>query len=201
MRATVDVRSASTDRSARDGRPHGYGDPCRSRFSKRVYSLRNASLTVPIGPLRCLPMMISAIALRSPWLSASYDLLAVDEHDDVGVLFERARFAQVGELRPMIGRALPARATQLRQRDDRDVQLLGQPLQRPRDRRQLLLAVLEAAAPLHQLNVVDDQQVQAVLGLEAARLGAHLEHADRRRVVDEDPRLGQRRRAPCDSRP
>ena len=33
---------------------------------------------------------------------------------------------------------------------------------------------------------------EAVLGLEPARLGAHLEHADRRGVVDEHPRLGER---------
>ena len=36
------------------------------------------------------------------------------------------------------------------------------------------------------------EQVQPVLGLEAARLGAHLEDAERRRVVDEDARLGER---------
>ena len=53
-------------------------------------------------------------------------------------------------------------------------------------------AVLEPAAPLHQLHVVDDDHVQAVLGREPAALGAHLEHADRRRVVDEDLRLAQR---------
>ena len=35
-------------------------------------------------------------------------------------------------------------------------------------------------------------QVQAVLGREPAALGAHLEHADRRRVVDEDLRFAQR---------
>src|SRR6187549_3057138 len=29
-------------------------------------------------------------------------LVAVDENHDVGVLFERARFAQVGQLRPMV---------------------------------------------------------------------------------------------------
>ncbi len=36
------------------------------------------------------------------------------------------------------------------------------------------------------------KQMQPVLGLQPARLGAHLEHADRRRVVDEHARLGQR---------
>ena len=52
------------------------------------------------------------------------------------------------------------RAAQLRQHDDRDVELLGQPLERPRDRRQLQRPVLEAAAAGHQLDVVDDQQVR-----------------------------------------
>ena len=118
-------------------------------------------------------------------------ILAVDEHDDVGVLLERARLAQVRQLRPVIGARL-RRAAQLRQHDDRHAQLLGEPLQRPRDRRQLERAVLEPAAPLHQLDVVDDDQVQAVLGRQAPALGAHLEHADRRRVVDEDLRLAQR---------
>ena len=36
-------------------------------------------------------------------------LLAEDEHDDVGVLFEGAGLAQVGELRPVIGARLRAR--------------------------------------------------------------------------------------------
>ena len=48
---------------ARDGRPD-HDDPC-ARFSKRVNSLMNASLAVPVGPLRCLPMMISATPCSS----------------------------------------------------------------------------------------------------------------------------------------
>src|SRR5207249_10039006 len=34
------------------------------------------------------------------------DLVAVDEHDDVGVLFEGARLAQVGQQRPLVGALL-----------------------------------------------------------------------------------------------
>src|SRR5262249_46038594 len=103
-------------------------------------------------------------------------LLTVDEHHDVRVLLERARLAPVRELRAVI-RARLGRARELRQRDDRDLQLLGEPLQRSRDRGELRLTALETAAPLHQLDVVDDEQVQAVLGLKAARLRAHLEDA------------------------
>ena len=91
------------------------------------------------------------------------------------------------------------RAAELAERDDRHVELLREDLERPRDRRQLLLAALEPAAALHQLQVVDDEHVEAVLQLEPARLGAHLEDADRRRVVDEDLRVGSVPNA-CDSR-
>ncbi len=38
-------------------------------FSKRVYRPRKVSLTVPVGPLRCLPMMISARPLSADSLS------------------------------------------------------------------------------------------------------------------------------------
>ena len=52
---------------------------------------------------------------------------------------------------------------------------------------------------LHQLEVVDDHQVEAGLGLEAARLGPQLHRRDVRRVVDVHRRLRQgvhRRRDP-----
>src|SRR5258707_596136 len=68
-------------------------------------------------------------------------VLAIDERDDVGVLLEGAGFSQVGELRAMIGARL-WRAAQLREQHDRHAQLLGQPLQRARDRTELEGAVL-----------------------------------------------------------
>src|SRR5262249_34168235 len=77
-------------------------------------------------------------------------VFAIDEDDDVGVLFERARFPQVRQLRAVIGARLGS-ATELRQHDDRDVQLLGEPLERSRNRRELQGAVLETPATLHQL--------------------------------------------------
>ena len=60
--------AVATDRveiDAGDGRPD-HGDPW-ARFSNLVNSLMNASLAVPVGPLRCLPMMISATPCAS-WL-------------------------------------------------------------------------------------------------------------------------------------
>src|SRR5215468_437827 len=71
-------------------------------------------------------------------------LLAIDEHDDVGILLDRAGFAQIGELWPLV-LALLDRARELRERQDRNVQLLGYAFQAARDLRQLLDAVLAAA--------------------------------------------------------
>ena len=56
-------------------------------------------------------------------------LLAIDEQHHVGVLLDRAGFAQVGELRALVVAVLDL-ARELRQGHDRNVQLLGQRLQR-----------------------------------------------------------------------
>ena len=104
------------------------------------------------------------------------------------------------ELRPLVGARL-GRARELRQRDHRHVQLLGQPLQRAADRRDLLLAVLDAAGARDELQVVDDHQAEAVLGLQAAALGAHLERRERGRVVDEDAATPTGRRRPWPAAP
>ncbi len=98
---------------------------------------------------------------------------------------------QVRELRAVIRTRLRG-AAQLREHDDRDVQLFRQALERPRDRRQFQRAVLESPAARHELDIVDDQQVEPVLGLQPARLGAHLQHADTRRIVDEQLHRAQR---------
>src|SRR5699024_6842425 len=51
-------------------------------------------------------------------------VLAVDEQDEVGVLLDRARLAQVAHHRGLV-LALLAAAVQLRDRDDRHLDLLG----------------------------------------------------------------------------
>ena len=43
----------------------------------------------------------------------------------------------------------------------------------------------------HQLQIVDDDHVEAVLGLQPAALGANLERRDDGAIVDKDLRLGQ----------
>src|SRR5690606_22206107 len=108
------------------------------------------------------------------------------EHDEIGVLLERAGLAQVGELRAVIG-SLLGRARELGQRDDRHGQLLRQRLETPGDLADLLLPVLRAPARVHELDVVHDDEAElGLIRLEPARLGPHLENAQRARVVDPD---------------
>src|SRR5256885_15348966 len=85
------------------------------------------------------------------------ELLAVDEADDVGVLLDRARLPQVGELRTaVLAPALLGRARQLRQRHDGDVELFRERLERARDERDLLLAALRVRRALHHLEGIHD---------------------------------------------
>ena len=148
-----------------------------------------ATLKSPVGPLRCFAMITSATPLFAVvGLVAVVVLLAVEEHDEVGVLLDRARLAQVGEHRPLVV-ALLGRAVELGERDDRQVEILGDLLQAAGDRGHFLQAALLAAAGRHQLEVVDDDEAEVRLA-PLQRLGARaeLEQAERRRVVDVERR-------------
>ncbi|MNC87554.1 hypothetical protein D3C83_32860 [compost metagenome] len=91
----------------------------------------------------------------------------------------------------MIGARLRG-ARELREDDDRDVELLGQSLERAGNRAELERAVLEPAATRHQLDVVHHEQVEPVLRLETPGLGPHLEHPDAGGVVDEETHRAER---------
>ena len=114
------------------------------------------------------------------------DLVAVDEHDDVGVLLDRSGFTQVGVDRALVG-ALFQRAVELRQGDHRAVEFLGQGLERARDLGNLVGAVVAGRArDAHQLQVVDhDHADLAVLARQAAGAGAHFGRRDAGGIVDE----------------
>jgi hypothetical protein len=70
-------------------------------------------------------------------------------------------------------------------------QFLGERLQAARDLGDLRGAILLRAGHLHQLQVIDDDQVQAVLALDAPRTRAQFGRRQRRGLIDEDLRLGQ----------
>src|SRR6266542_1496496 len=125
------------------------------------------------------------------------ELLPVDEADDIGVLLDGARLAEVGKLRAaMLPAALLGRPGQLRDRDDRNVELFGERLERPRDVGDLLLAILDVAWARRQLQIVNDHERNVVLGLQPACLRAHRERRERGGIVNPDRgRAEQARRA------
>ena len=84
-------------------------------------------------------------------------------------------------------------ARKLRHGEHRHVEVAREDLERARDLRDLLDAVLDRRPRGHQLHVVDDDQPEVrLLRLQAARLRADLHHRDRARVVHVDRRLHQR---------
>ena len=149
-----------------------------AKFSNRVYCPRKVSWNSPISPLRCLAMMMSAMPLRGRVLVV--DLVAIDQHDQVRVLLDGARLAQVGH-HGLLVVALFDAAVELRQRDHRHLQLLGERLERARDLRDLGGAVLLGARHLHELQIVDHDQVQSVFALQAPRTRAHVGRSQRSR--------------------
>ncbi len=119
-------------------------------------------------------------------------LVAVDEHDDVGVLLDRARLAQVGEDRALVRAALDAR-------ESCDSAITGTSRSRASSFSEREMCEIswtrfsDAVVALHQLQVVDDDQRQALRldGLQPARLRPDLHHVDAGRVVDVDRRARQ----------
>ena len=76
------------------------------------------------------------------------------------------------------------RARELRQSDNRHLELLGERLERARYFRDLGGAVLPLRARRHELQVVDDHQAELrVLALQPPRARAHFERIERRRVI------------------
>ncbi len=113
------------------------------------------------------------------------DLVTVDERYHVGILFDRTRFAQVRHHRTLVG-ALLEGAIQLRQRNHRAIELLGDRFQGPRDFGNFVDAALLGARHLHQLQIIDhDQRQITVLALQPAGPRAQLARRQRRRIVDE----------------
>ena len=86
-------------------------------------------------------------------------VVAVDEEDEVGVLLEAAGLAEIREDRPLVVALLDG-ARQLREREDRHLEVAREHLELARDRRDLLDAVLDRRAGRHQLEVVDDDQAR-----------------------------------------
>ena len=128
-----------------------------------------------------------------PVLLAHVHVLAVDEEDDVGVLLDGAALAQVAE-HGDVGLAGLDGAGHLGEGQDGHLQLARQFLERAGDVAHLGDAVdveATAGAAVHQLHVVDDDQVQADFMGQAAGLGAQLGDGDAGGFVDVDLGAGE----------
>ena len=118
---------------------------------------------------------------------------AIEEHDDVSVLLDGARFAQIGE-DGALTLARFDRAGELRERDDGHVHLFRENLEATRDLGDLDLAGFRALVlRLHELQVVDDNEplVRFHVAQLPARLGADLENRRAGRVVNPEIELGE----------
>ena len=116
-------------------------------------------------------------------------VVAVDKHDNVGVLLDGAGFTQVGKHGLFI-RALLGRTRKLRQAYHRDVQFLRHNLERAGNLRDLLRTVVAPpAARLHELQIVDYDQAQPVA--QAAAFGLDLRHRNRWIVIHINARFGE----------
>ncbi|CRI63137.1 hypothetical protein THIOKS11170027 [Thiocapsa sp. KS1] len=119
------------------------------------------------------------------------DLVAIDEDDEVCILFDCARLAQIRHHGPLV-RPLLETAIELRERDDRDVELLGECLERAGDRGDFGRPILADTGGLHELDVVEHDQTQIVLiALETPCARPDLGRREGGCVVDEHGCAGQ----------
>src|SRR5690606_32133906 len=104
---------------------------------------------------------------------------------------DRARFAQIGKHRPLV-LALLDRATELRQRYHRHLQLLGKRLEAAADLGDFVdSVVLTAPATLQELQVVYHDESDVVPTLEPSGAGAQRGDSQRWRIVDIKRQLGE----------
>ena len=107
-----------------------------------------------------------------------------DEHDDIGVLLDGARLAEVGHA-GLAGLVLGL-SVELGQGDDRDLELLGHGLDATGDLGDLLFAGQARVQAVDKLDVVDDHHVQGGAGMDAAALGPDLQDVLAAVIVDHE---------------
>ena len=114
----------------------------------------------------------------------------MEEHHHVGVLFDRAGFAQIVQFRQRI--AFPVLilfrfAVHLRQHQHRHLQVLRQFFQTAGDRRDFHLPVFDADrfARFHQLKIIDHDQIQLLPVVDLARLRPDFEDRNARGFVNQ----------------
>ena len=114
--------------------------------------------------------------------------MCVKEHYDIRILLDGAGFSQVGKLRPVI-HSLFHRSGELRQHDDRALHLPGKLFEHPGQSADFLLPSFCFPLDTHELQIVDDDEIQSLFSFQAPAFILHLQNGDARRVVDINLRL------------
>jgi hypothetical protein len=113
---------------------------------------------------------------------------AIDEHDDVCVLLDGARFAQVGKLRATF--VALGRAGELAEDENGNLQFLGEAFEAARNAGNFFLTGIETTASGDELQIIDNEKREALVTLEAARFCANFEDAGGAGIVDPKRRGG-----------
>ncbi len=105
-------------------------------------------------------------------------------------MLKRARFAQVGEYRAFI-RTLFNCAAELRGSQYGNVELAGEHFETAGDVGDFLHAVVIASIAAHQLEVVDDDEIEPIFHMQAAAFGAQLQRGYSGCIVQENLGVGE----------
>ena len=117
-------------------------------------------------------------------------LFTVNKHHNVGILFNGTRVAQIAQAGAVVFR-LFGLAVDLRQTEDRNVEIPCQSFQAARRFGDLLLPRFQGVVRLDVGQIVDDDQAQPVLPLEPPRHRRDFRNGVRRGVVNEEEGVGQ----------
>src|SRR5262245_2585760 len=103
------------------------------------------------------------------------DFITIDEPDNICILFNSPRFAQIGQL-GFRRLTLFHRPAELRERNHRDIQLFSQSFEGTGNAGNFLLATLRTAAQLHELQIVHNDEGQVPqFHLQAPRFGTDIQ--------------------------
>ena len=117
-------------------------------------------------------------------------LFTINEHHNIRILLNRPGFPEIRQHGPFIRPVFHGPA-QLGKRHDRNIQLLRQGFQGSTDIRDFLLSGFRPDPPLHELEIIDNQEIQPPFRLETTRLAPHLLHGQPAGIINKNVRLFQ----------
>src|SRR5713101_8546254 len=129
---------------------------------RKIFETRKFTLESEAYDTRWAIPLFGDVNFGDAFLGAIFgviDFIAINEPDNICILFNRPRFAEVGQLR-FRRLALFHGPAELRQRHHRDIELFGQGFEGTGNAGNFLLAVLRTAAHLHELQIVHDDKGQ-----------------------------------------